>query len=114
MKKRITKLAAAGSSVLAFLSSATSVSAQTYDYYDDTTDSALSGMCCAGNMVVMVCGGIVSLALGAFNLWMLIDALQRDEKVLPGKVKWALLIFFIPFGSVAYFFMRKRPMDAGK
>jgi hypothetical protein len=45
---------------------------------------------------------------------MLIDVIKRDEKVLPGKVKWLLVILLVPLGSVAYYFMRKKVLDAMK
>ena len=41
-------------------------------------------------------------ALLAFKIWMLVDAIRRREPYY-----WLLIIFFIPFGSVIYFFMVK-------
>jgi hypothetical protein len=56
-------------------------------------------------------GLIVALVLGAFWLWMLIDALSNPTLEPTMKIVWGLLIFFLPFvGAVAYFFVaRKRP-----
>ncbi len=41
------------------------------------------------------------LLLG-FKIWMLVDAIRRREPYY-----WIMIIFFIPFGSVVYFFMVK-------
>jgi len=89
------------------------VSATSYSYdYDYGAGDAFGSMAClGGNLIVTICSCIFSLAITAFNVWMIIDVVQRDEKVLPGKIKWLLVVLLVPFGSVVYYFMRKRPMD---
>lgn len=109
--KRIAKTAAAASTVLASLGLlATKVAASSYSY-STTADDTLGATFCFGNMIFTVCCGLISLVLFAFTIWMLIDVIKRDEKVLPGKIKWLLVILLVPFGSVVYYFMRKRKMD---
>ena len=81
-------------------------------YSSDVADSFGSMACLGGNLIVTICSCAFSLAITAFNVWMIIDVVQRDEKILPGKIKWLLVVLLVPFGSVAYYFMRKRPMDA--
>jgi len=116
--RKLVKITAAAGTILSSLGLLASKVAAQYEYdwdYDyDTADSAFGSLCCFGNIFVMICGGLLVLVLGAFNLWMLIDVIQRDEKVLPGKIKWILVILLVPFGSVAYYFMRKKTMDAMK
>lgn len=54
-------------------------------------------------VVVAIC-----LILGAFTLWMLIDAIKRqfDDKTL-----WIILIIFLgPLGAILYFFMVRRKL----
>lgn len=51
---------------------------------------------------------VISLVLGAFTLWMLIDAIKRqfDDKTL-----WIILIIFLgPLGAILYFFMVRRKL----
>lgn len=107
-KKLIRAATAAGTVVTSLGAMASGVSAQ------DTAGDAAGGLFCCGYGFFTICMSLFGLAYSAFAIWMLIDALQRDEKVLPGKVKWALVIFFVPFGAVAYFFMRKKTLDAAK
>ncbi len=53
-------------------------------------------------------GGIIGLALTAFHLWMLIDALRRGEYI------WALFIFFFPvLNDILYFFLVYRASGSG-
>ena len=54
-------------------------------------------------VIVAIC-----LILGAFTLWMLIDAIRRqfDDKTL-----WIILIIFLgPLGAILYFFMVRRKL----
>lgn len=58
-------------------------------------------------------GLILSLLLGLFWLWMLIDALTNASLDPTMKIVWALLIFFLPFvGAVAYFFVGRKGRPA--
>lgn len=53
-------------------------------------------------------GGLVGLALTAFHIWMLVDAIQRREYL------WAAFIFFFPvFNDILYFFLVYRPSGGG-
>jgi hypothetical protein len=111
--KLIKTLAAGGSAVTALIAFSSKVAAQTY-YTSSVDDAAGSAFFC-GYGLFTVCLGLFSLVAFAFSIWMLIDALQRDEKVLPGKVKWALVIFFLsPIGGIVYYFTRKKKLDAMK
>lgn len=112
--KKLARVASAASTALACLAFSSPVAAYSYDYSYDVADTTLGSSLCLGNIFVSICCGLGGLVLFAFNIWMLIDVIQRDEKVLPGKVKWLLVVLLIPFGSVAYYFMRKRVLDAMK
>lgn len=109
--KKFARVASAAGTALVCLAFSSPVAAQNYDYSFDIADTTLGSSLCLGNIFVSICCGLGGLALFAFNIWMLIDVIQRDEKVLPGKIKWVLVILLIPFGSVAYYFMRKRVLD---
>lgn len=110
--RKLAKISAAAGTVLSSASLlVTKVAAQDWDWSYSSADAGLSSAFCFGNMIVTICCGLLGLVMLAFNIWMLIDVVQRDEKILPGKVKWLLVILFVPFGSVAYYFMRKKKMD---
>ena len=94
------------------LASASGVLAQLdyeYDYtYDATGDAAAAGVS-VFMLSIWCCSMVFGLLMFAFNIWMLIHAIQKapeDQKIL-----WILIIFFVPFGSVAYFFMKKKEWD---
>jgi len=114
MRKLAKYAAAIGTAIGSALLGSTSVSATYYSSsYDSGAGDALGSMAClGGNLIVTICSCVFGLAMTAFNVWMIIDVVQRDEKVLPGKIKWLLVVLLVPFGSVAYYFMRKRTMDA--
>lgn len=113
---------AAGTASFAML--ATKVVAQ-YDYdwdYDygytaaDTTGSLF------GLGFSMVCWAIMCifwLVTAVFTILMVVDVMKRDEKVLPKKTLWlVLMIVGILFGgwglivALVYYFTRKKKMDA--
>jgi sterol desaturase/sphingolipid hydroxylase (fatty acid hydroxylase superfamily) len=51
---------------------------------------------------------LIGLAVAAFWLWMLIDALL-NEPTTNEKILWFLVIFFLPLiGSLIYFFVRRQ------
>ena len=53
-------------------------------------------------------GGIAGVAMTAFHLWMLVDAIRRGEYI------WALFIFFFPIlNDILYFFLVYRPSVGG-
>ena len=114
MRKLLKIAAATGSTIVTMLLTTAKVAANNldYDYGSDAASSALGSALCLGGSILPICGGIFGLVLGAFTIWMLIDVIQRDESVLPGKIKWLLVILLIPFGSVAYYFMRKKKLGA--
>ncbi len=114
MRKLAKYAVSAATAVGSLLLGVTNVSATSYSYDFDSGigDSFGSMACLGGNLIVTICSCVFSLAITAFNVWMIIDIVQRDEKVLPGKIKWLLVALLVPFGSVVYYFMRKRPMDA--
>ncbi len=52
---------------------------------------------------------IIALVLGAFWLWMLIDALTNTALDSTMKLVWVLVIFFLPFvGAIVYFFVGRK------
>ncbi len=54
-------------------------------------------------------GGLFSLLVFIFWLWMLIDCI-KNEKDGTQRIIWALVIFFVPcVGSLIYYFVRKSP-----
>jgi len=62
-------------------------------------------------MISLICalvGGLISLALFVFWLWMLIHVLTNKGINGGEKVAWVLVVIFIPFvGSIVYFFVGK-------
>jgi len=113
MLKKIPKIGAAlATTITSLLLGASQASAASYDYSTDLGGAFGSTACLGGNIIVTICCGLFSLVFTAFTIWMIIDVVQRDEKVLPGKIKWLLIILLVPFGAVVYYFMRKRQMDA--
>ena len=52
---------------------------------------------------------ITYLVIGAFQLWMLVDAIRRRSSFI-----WKLLIFLIPLAAIIYFFLFKLPELTGR
>lgn len=52
---------------------------------------------------------VVYLVIGAFQVWMLIDAIRRRSSFI-----WKLLIFLIPLAAIIYFFVFKLPELLGR
>lgn len=55
----------------------------------------------------VVIGGIISLVMTVFTIWMLIDLVSKQQD---NKVLWLLLILFLPLvWPLLYYFLAKRP-----
>lgn len=52
---------------------------------------------------------VIYLVIGAFQIWMLVDAIRRRSSFI-----WKLLIFLIPLAAIFYFFLFKLPELAGR
>jgi len=52
---------------------------------------------------------VIYLVIGAFQLWMLVDAIRRRSPFV-----WKLLIFLIPLAAILYFFFVKLPELTGR
>ncbi len=52
---------------------------------------------------------VVYLVIGAFQIWMLVDAIRRRSPFY-----WKLLIFLIPLAAIFYFFLVKLPELTGR
>lgn len=120
-RKIATGIAAATASMSIF---ATKVAAQ-YDYdwdysYGTTASDTAGGLFGLGfSMVCWAVMCILWLATAVFVVMMILDVLKRDEKVLPKKTLWLVLMiagvlvggwgFFV---ALIYFFTRKKKMDA--
>ena len=52
---------------------------------------------------------IAYLVIGAFQVWMLVDAIRRRSSFI-----WKLLIFLIPLAAIIYFFVFKLPELTGR
>ncbi|MFA5843436.1 MAG: PLDc N-terminal domain-containing protein [Coriobacteriia bacterium] len=84
---------------------------------DTSTDAAGAGAA----MFTLVCMGLLSLlGLAYFVLWiwMLVDALSRQEWEYPGssgnsKIIWVLLMVFLNIATVFYYFMVYRKVKRG-
>ena len=69
---------------------------------------------------VWCCAGIFGLAAVAFNIWMIVDVLQRTEATMPNRTMWMILLIvglFVGFGFIAalvYYFTEKKKLDGGK
>ena len=108
MNRIALKASAAAGALALYLANAAGALAQldyTYDYTYDTGGGA------AGFLVIAMwcCGALLGLGMFVFNIWMLIHVLQHgpdDQKIL-----WLLLILFVPFGSVIYFFAKKKEFE---
>jgi uncharacterized membrane protein YidH (DUF202 family) len=98
---------------------ATTASAFAQDYsYDYSSDNPAAGL--AGLGIWAFCCMIPMLLLAVFNIWMLIDAIMRQEHEYPNstgntKLIWILLLVF--FGlvvAIAYYFMVFRKIKRGR
>jgi len=105
MKKLVTRLAGAGTSIIsALVFGASKVSAYTSSSTSDDGSLLLVWL-------PFCCSMVVGIPFLAFTIWMIVDAAKRDEKVLPGKIKWILLMVFFGFiPAVVYYFTRKKKM----
>lgn len=57
-------------------------------------------------LISFVVGGLFSLALFAFWLWMLVHAITNKGLGDGEKIIWVLVVIFLPFiGSLIYFFV---------
>ena len=60
---------------------------------------------------LMLVGGVMSLALTVFWIWMIVHAVQNKGLSEGEKIAWVLVVVLMPFlGSVIYFFVGK-PKD---
>lgn len=60
--------------------------------------------------LVALIAALVSLLFPVFWVWMLIEAVLRDEREYPGatsneKLLWVLILVFVQFAAVFYWFM---------
>ncbi len=115
MSKKIAKFISTASSIIASLSLfSQKVSAQYYDWdYSSTsaTDGGAWAVLTGMGLLCQIPMCIIGIASLAFTIWMIIDAAKRDESVLPGKIKWIILMVFTGWiGSLIYFFTRKKKM----
>ena len=60
------------------------------------------------SLIATLIGGLISLVLFVFWLWMLISALTNKGISGGEKVAWVLAVIFLPFiGALIYFFVGK-------
>ena len=60
------------------------------------------------SLIAALVGGLISLVLFVFWLWMLIHAITNKGISGGEKVVWVLVVFFLPFvGALVYFFVGK-------
>lgn len=110
MRKLAKYSAVAATGLVSLAVSASSVMAAS----DDTIGAGITGVMC----ICYAVGGIVGIGLLILNIMMILDVNKRDEKVLPKKQTWFILLIvglFVGFGpivSIYYFFARKKKMDA--
>lgn len=67
---------------------------------------------------VAIAAAIASLLFPVFWLWMLVEALIRDEREYPGgtsneKLVWVLVLVFVQFSAILYWFMVYRKVPRG-
>ena len=57
---------------------------------------------------LMLVGGVISLALTVFWIWMIVHAVQNKGLSEGEKIAWVMVVVLMPFlGSVIYFFVGK-------
>jgi hypothetical protein len=71
-----------------------------------------------GFVVQVVVIGLLAAAFPLFWIWMLVDAVLREEREYPGsgendKIVWVLLIALVQVVAVFYFFMVYRKVRRG-
>lgn len=94
-------------------------SADEYMYTTTSTgaEDAAAGALGVGFIAIMCVSIVIGLAFLAFNIWMIVDVAKRE---FAEKTLWlVLLIAGLLFGfgwivAIVYYFMVKKPMDAGK
>ena len=97
----------------------TAVPALAQDYsYDYSTEDPAAAI--AGMGIWAFCCMIPMLLLAVFNIWMLVDAIMRQEHEYPGstgnsKIIWILLLVFVGLlAAIFYYFMVFRKIKRGK
>ncbi|MDY0340460.1 MAG: PLD nuclease N-terminal domain-containing protein [Coriobacteriia bacterium] len=104
MKRSLSLTAALGTAALTIAAAAPAF-AEDY-YYDGGADAAGGAIVCG----VWACVMIPLVLLGVFNLWMLIDAIMRQEHEYPNssgnsKLIWILLLLFVGLiAAIVYYF----------
>src|SRR5574340_1082952 len=97
------------------LLSAVPAFAQDYSYSSEG-DAAAGAAACG----IYACIMIPAIVLGAFNLWMLIDAIMRQEYEFPdssgnSKIIWILLLVFVGLlAAIFYYFMVYKKIKRGQ
>jgi len=107
MKRLLVKAAGASTTALgALFVPVSGVMAQS-----DAADLGIFG----ASLVCQIISCVVGLGLLIFTILMIVDAAQRDEKVLPGKIKWIILMVVTGWiGALIYYFVRKKKMGPAK
>ncbi len=89
--------------------------AQEYSYSGEGDAAAGAALC-----GIYACIMIPAIVLGIFNLWMLIDAILRQEYEYPdstgnAKLIWILLLVFVGLiAAIFYYFMVFKKIKRGK
>jgi len=113
MRDKVLRLLVSTGTVAIYLLSGSGVIAQ---YYDDghyaPVDDGMATIFGTLGIGVWCCLMSFGLIIFGFSIWMITDALKRDEKVLPKRVMWVILMFIFWPVSVYYYFARKRVLDA--
>ncbi len=111
MRDRLTRVAAplTGLTTLALASPAL---AQDFGTSDDAGAIVCGSWICVGLSLV------VGLAFTVFWVWMLVDAIQRQEHEYPNssgnsKIMWILLIVLVNISVVFYYFMVYKKVKRG-
>jgi hypothetical protein len=53
-------------------------------------------------------GGLITLALTAFWIWMIIEAATKEPAEEPNKIVWVLIVVLLHWvGAAIYFFVRR-------
>lgn len=78
----------------------------------------LGALAILGFVVQVVVLGLLAAAFPLFWIWMLVDAVLREECEYPGsgendKIVWVLLIALVQVVAVLYFFMVYRKVRRG-
>lgn len=115
MKRSFSFTTALAVGTTSLLWAAPALAQYSYDYSTDTGGEA------AGLIVTILscCIWIFVLVVAVFQLWMLIDAIMRQEHEFPNssgnsKLIWILLMVFIGGASIFYYFMVFKKIKRGK